>query len=250
VRALLGETVRLLGAHLHLLTLISLTVWLPGHVVRNYLEFFGASEESAAQSLGLVLMIQVFFDPLVVSATLSALGRVKQGLPVDYGIAMTEGMAAWGRLFVVRFLINCAVALPVLGGLGLRPSAPWGLVAGSLLLAVIIIGLPVLLVRFAVVDSVVVLDRGNAVTAWRRAAQLTAGRRWLILRTGASLLVLVFGFAMLFGQVFRMVPDLNHFVTRVLADCVLAVSQSVFTVAFFLIYWQARTAAAPVSTAP
>jgi hypothetical protein len=47
-----------------------------------------------------------------------------------------------------------------------------------------------------------------------------------------------------------MAPALNHFVARVLVDCVLAVSQSVFTVAFFLIYWQARTAAAPVSTAP
>ncbi len=249
VRALLGETVRLLGAHLDLFTLISLTVWLPGHVLRNYLEFFGPPEESAAQSLGLVLMIQVIFDPLVVSATLAALGRIKQGLPVGYGVAMTEGMAAWGRLFVVRFIINCAVALPVLGGLGIRPSTPWGLVAGSLLLAVAVL-LLVLLVRFAVVDSVVVLERGNVVTAWRRTARLTAGRRWLILRTAASLFVLILSFAMLVGQVFRMAPDLNHFVTRVLVDCVLAVSQSLFTVVFFLIYWQARTAAAPVSTAP
>ena len=245
---LLGETFRLLGAHLYLFTLISLTVWLPGHVMRNYLEFFGPPEESGAQSLGLVLMILVVFDPLVVSATLAALGRIKQSLPVSYGIALTEGMAAWARLFVVRSLVNCAVALPVLAGLGIRPSAPWGLVAGSLLLAVAIL-LMVLLVRFAVVDSVVVLERGNAVTAWRRAAQLTAGRRWLILRTAASLFVVILGVAMLFGQVLRMAPDLNHFVTRVLVDCVLAVSQSVFTVAFFLIYWRARTEAPAVPTA-
>ena len=247
MRALLGETGRLLGAHLYLFTLISLTVWLPGHIMRNYLEFFGPPEESGAQSLGLVLMIQVVFDPLVVSATLAALGRVKQGLPVSYGIAMTEGMAAWPRLFVVRFIINCAVALPVLGGLSIRPSAALGLVAGGLLLAVAIL-LMVLLVRFAVVDSVVVLEHGNAMTAWRRAAQLTAGRRWLILRTAASLFIVILGFAMLFGQVFRMAPEINHFVTRVLVDCVLAVSQSVFTVAFFLVYWRARAAVPAVPT--
>jgi hypothetical protein len=247
VRALLGETFRLFGGHLHLFTLISLTVWLPGHVVRNYLEFFGSPEESATQSLGLVLMIQAMFDPLVVSSTLVALARIKQGLPVSYGIAITEGMAAWGRLFVVRFIINCAVALPVLGGLGIRPSAPWGLVAASVLLGIAFVFLA-LLVRFAVVDSVVVLERGNAMTAWRRASQLTAGRRWVILWTATSLFVVVLGFALLCGQAFKVAPDLNHFVARVLVDCALAVSQSLFTVAFFLVYWRARVATTAVPT--
>jgi hypothetical protein len=248
VRALLEETGRLFGAHLHLFTLISLTVWLPGHILRNYLEFFGPPEESAAQSLRLLLMTQVFLDPLVVSATLAALGRIKRGLPVGYAVAMMEGAAAWARLLVVRFIIDCAVALPLLGGLGVRPSGPWGVMAGSLFLLIAIL-LLVVLVRFAVVDAVVVLERGNAVTAWRRAAQLTAGRRWLILWTAAALFVVLFAVAVLFGQLFRMAPDLNHFVTRVLVDCVLAVSQSVFTVAFFLIYWRARTEAPAVPAA-
>jgi hypothetical protein len=242
VRALLAETFRLLGAHLYLLTLISLTVWLPGHVLRNYLEFFGSPDEAAAQSLGLLLLIQVIFDPLVVSATLTVLGRVKQGLPVDYPVAMMEGMAAWGRLFVVRFILNCAVALPVVGGLALRHSDPAGIVSGGLSLIVAILVL-MLLLRYAVVDSVVVLEGGNAVTAWRRTAELTAGRRWLILRTAAVLFIAIFSVAMLVGQAFRMAPDLNHFVARVLVDCALAVSQSLFTVALFLIYWRARAAA-------
>jgi hypothetical protein len=248
VRALLGETGRLLFAHLHLFTLISLTVWLPGHVMRNYLEFFGPPEESGAQSLGLALTTQVFFDPLVVAATLSALARIKQGLPVSYGVAMMEGMTAWARLFMVRFIINCAVALPVLLGLGLRPTSAAGLGAGVLLLVASIL-LMSALVRFAVVDSVVVLEHGNALTAWGRAAQLTTGRRWLILRTAASLFVVILAIALLAGQAFRVAPDLNHFVARVLVDCVLAVSQSVFTVAFFLIYWRARVEAPAVPTA-
>jgi len=244
VLALLGETFRLLGAHLYLFTLISLTVWLPAHVLRNYLEFFGPPEDSAVQSLRLVLTVQAIFDPLVVSATLSALGRIKQGLPVGYAAAMLEGLAAWGRLFVVRFIVNCAVAAPALGVLGIGSSGPWSVAAGFLLLAVAILVL-VLLVRFAVVDAAVVLEGGNALTAWRRAARLTAGRRWLIVRAVAALFALVFGGTLLFGQLLKIAPELNHFVVRVLADCVIAVSQSLFTIALFLLYWRARADPVP-----
>ncbi len=240
----LGETFRLLAANLYLFTLISLTVWLPGHILRNYLEFFGLPEVSAAQSLSLALAIQVMFDPLVVSATLAALARIKQGLPVGYLIAMSEGMAAWWRLFLVRLIVNCAVAVPALGGLGIQPSGPSGLAAASLLVALAV--LLVLLVRYAVVDSVVVLEGGNAVTAWRRAARLTAGRRWPILGTAAVLFVVILSCAMLLGQAFKAAPELNNFVVRVLVDCVLAVGQSSFTVAFFLLYWRARAAVPPV----
>src|SRR5204862_3333093 len=102
VRALLGETFRVLSSHLYLFTLLSLTVWLPGHILRHYLEFFGSPEESGAQSLQLVLAMQVVFDPLVVGSVLCALGRIRRGQPLGYLIGLTEGMAAWGRLFVLR----------------------------------------------------------------------------------------------------------------------------------------------------
>ncbi len=241
--ALLGETFRLLATHLHLFTLISLTVWLPGHVLRNYLEFFGPHEGSTVQSLRVVLAFQVLLDPLVVSATLSAVNRIKQGLPVDYATAMGEGVAAWRRLFFVRFIINCAVVLPALGGLAIDPSGSRGLFAGSLLLAVAVL-VVVGLVRYAVVDSVVVLGGGNAVNAWRRAAELTAGQRWPILWTATVVFVAIFTFALLVAQVFKAAPELNHFVVRVLVDCVLAVGQSSFTIALFLFYWRARAATA------
>jgi hypothetical protein len=243
VWALLGETLRLLAGHLHLLTLISLTVWLPGHVLRAYLEFFGPPESAAIQSLRVVLTFQLVFDPLVVSATLSALHRIKQASPVDYAIAMGEGMTAWGRLFFVRLIVNSAVALPALGGLAIDPSGPGGLLAGLglLILAVLILAC---LVRYAVVDAVVVLDRATALTAWRAAARLTAGQRWPILGVAAVLLVGIFGAAMLAALLFKVAPALNHFILRVLVDCALAVGQSVFTIALFLFYWRARSAVA------
>ena len=84
--------------------------------MRHYLEFFGSTDESRAQSFRLVVAMQVVFDPLVVSSVLCALGRIKRSQPVGYLIALSEGMAAWGRLFVVRFIINSAIAVVVLGG--------------------------------------------------------------------------------------------------------------------------------------
>lgn len=239
---LLGETVRLLAAHLHLFTLISLTVWLPGHLARNYLEFFGPSERSLLPSLRLVLAIQLLFDPLVVAATLSALGRIKQGLPVGYATAMGEGLAAWWRLFLVRFVISSAVVLPALAGLAVVPAGVRGLVAASLLLAVAVLVL-IGLVRYAVVDSVVVLGGANVVTAWRRSARVTAGQRWPILWTATILFIVIFAGAILVGEVLRAAPELNHFVVRVMVDCALAVGQSAFTIALFLFYWRGRAAA-------
>src|SRR5262249_33276756 len=101
-------------------------------------------------------------------------------------LVMLEGLAAWGRLFVVRFVINCALALPALGALGIQPSGLRGIAAAGLFLTVAIVVL-VLLVRFAVVDAVVVLEGANVLTAWRRAARLTTGQRWLIVWTAAAL---------------------------------------------------------------
>jgi hypothetical protein len=140
-------------------------------------------------------------------------------------------------------IVNSAVALPALGGLAIDPSGPGGLLAGLglLILAVLILAC---LVRYAVVDAVVVLDRATALTAWRPAARLTAGQRWPILGVAAVLLVGIFGAAMLAALLFKVAPALNHFILRVLVDCALAVGQSVFTIALFLFYWRARSAVA------
>jgi hypothetical protein len=243
VWSVLGETFRLLATHLHLFTLISLTVWLPGHVLRNYLEFFAFPEASALPSLRVILAIQLLFDPLVVSATLCALSRIKQGLPVGYAAVMGEGVTAWGRLFFVRLIINCAVVLPALAALGIDPSGPRGLLSGIGLLG-LAVSILILLVRYAVVDSVAVLGGGNALTAWRRAARLTVGQRWPILWTTTVLFVVILAAALVVAQGFKAAPELNHFVVRVMVDCALAVGQSAFTIALFLFYWRARPAAA------
>jgi hypothetical protein len=248
VRALLGETARLLGAHLYLFTLVSLTVWLPGHVIRNYLEFFEPGPGGPLEAVRLGLMFQVIFDPLVVAATLAALSRIKRELPAGYRVVMTEGLAAWWRLFPVRFVIYLAVLLPTLGAALWRPGSAGTLLAGLALLAAgaLIIAL---VVRFAVIDSVVVLEGATVVTGWRRTAELTRGHRRTILATLGVLVGLTLGFAVGASQLFHAVPGANHFVVRVLFDCALAVSQSLFTIALFLVYWRSRMGALPSAAA-
>ena len=46
-RDILEETLRLLVRHFDLFTMIALTVWLPGHLVINYLDFFTTSKGAA-----------------------------------------------------------------------------------------------------------------------------------------------------------------------------------------------------------
>jgi len=245
VRAVLGETFRLLARHLHLFTLLSLTVWLPTHILLNYLEFFDPGEEAAGRALRIVLTAQVVLDPFVVSAMLSALVHIKRGGPVSYWQALAEGFAAWPRLMLVRFMVIWVLLMPSLGWLAIYTAGPaLQLVGGSFLVALSLLIL-FLLVRFALVDSVVVLDGASPFSAWRRAAAITAGQRWSILGTAAVLFVLIFGLAVIGGQAFRAVPGANHFVARVLFDCVLAVSQSLFTISLFLFYWRKQGIPSP-----
>jgi len=196
VRAVLGETFRLLGSHLHLFTLISLTVWLPTHVVLNYLEFFDPGEDSAGRALRIVLTAQVVLDPFVASALLSALARIKQGAPVSYWQALAEGFSAWPRLMLVRFVAIWVLLLPSLGWLAVYTGGPALKLAGGGILIALALTILVLLVRFALVDSVVVLGGASLFSAWRQAAELTAGQRWSILWTATVLFTLIFGLAL------------------------------------------------------
>jgi hypothetical protein len=245
VRAVLGETFRLLGSHLHLFTLLSLTVWLPTHVLLNYLEFFDPGEDSAGRALRIALTAQVVLDPFVVSAMLSALARIKQGAPAGYWQALAEGFSAWPRLMLVRFVVIWVLLLPSLGWLAVYAGGPALQLVGGAALVGLSIAILVLLVRFALVDSVVVLGGASPLTAWRQAAALTAGQRWSILWTATVLFALILGLALAGGQAFRSVPGANHFVARVLFDCVLAVCQSLFTIALFLFYWRRQGIPAP-----
>jgi hypothetical protein len=228
-RDILEETFRLLARHLDLFTLIALTVWLPGHLVINYIDFFAASKDTAdaaARGFRVGLMVEAIFGPLVVAATLAAVARIKRGEPASYVHALVDGLVAWPRIFIARLVVSVLV------------------LAG--LIALVVPGL-ILLVRLSFVDALVVVDRAPLGAALRASNALTAGRRLAIFWTTGFLFVVVFSLAM---SLSALAGAVHHFVVQVLIDCVIAVTQTVFTIAVFLFYREARLAAAERASAP
>ena len=227
-RDILEETFRLLARHFHLFTLIALTVWLPGHLIINYIDFFATSRGAAdagARGFRIGLMVEGAFGPLVVAATLSALARITRGEPPSYAQAMRHGLAMWPRLFIARLVASALI------------------LAG--LIALVVPGV-IILVRLSFVDAVVVLDGAPLGAALSASNALTAGRRPAIFWTGGFLFVTVFSVAMTLSALAGLA---DHFVVQVLVDCVIAVTQTVFTIALFLFYREALQAAAPAPAA-
>jgi len=228
-RDILEETFRLLARNFHLFTLIALTVWLPGHLVINYIDFFATSKgaaDAAARGFRVGLMVEGVFGPLVVAATLAALARIKRGEPAGYDQAMRDGFAMWPRLFMARLVASALV------------------LAG--LIALVVPGVLVL-VRLCFVDALVVLDGAPLGAALRGSNALTAGRRLSIFWTGGILFAVVFSVTMTLSA---LASAANHFVVQVLVDCVIAVTQTVFTIALFLFYRQGRAALPVAPLAP
>ncbi len=169
-------------------------------------------------------MVEAIFGPLVVASTLAALARIKREEPASYPQALLDGLVAWPRIFIARLVVSALV------------------LAG--LVALVVPGV-MILVRLAFVDALVVLDGTPLRVALKASNTLTAGRRPALFWTGGFLFAAVFSLAMALSA---LASAANHFVVQVLTDCVIAVTQTVFTIALFLFYWQARHAA--VAAAP
>ncbi len=172
-RDILEETFRLLVRHFDLFTMIALTVWLPGHLVINYIDFFASSKgaaDAAARSFRAAVLVEGLFGPLVVAATLAALLSIKQGQPARYLAAMKWALMLWPRLFLTRLVVSVIV------------------LAG--LIALVVPGV-MLLVRLAFVDALVALDGLPLGQALRISNALTDGRRRGIFWTGGFLFAAV-----------------------------------------------------------
>ena len=237
MRATLQEALALFGAHLHVLTLLSLTVWLPVHVLVNYLEFFGETPPEPGRTFAVGLLAQATLDPLAAGAILTVLARAKLGQPVEYWTALLDGARAWSRLLPVRLALMTMLVLPAIAARDLHPGSA-GAAAGLVLLALTVAAVVFLLV-FALAESVVVLEGRSVFSCWRRAAALRAGRRRVIFGTALVVFGLLSSVAVLASLTLRADPALNHFVVRTLFDCALSVSQTLFTIALFVVYWRA-----------
>jgi hypothetical protein len=166
-----AEAIRLFCTNFVLIASIILTVWLPGNLFAEYLIWYVPTDDEFMRSYRVTTIIEWVFGPIYWGALVYAFAQLKEGRRPSYVEAISVGLRTWGRLFSARFF-----------------AGVW-IVFGLILLVVPGI---VLMVRYAFIDAVVVLEGvgGDVLEgvgsdyARRRSAELTRGFRWQIFLAG------------------------------------------------------------------
>jgi len=217
----LAESVGLLGSNLWLFSLITLTVWLPGNVLINYVAYHvPLTEEQALMApVRMTMWIEGIFGPIYFGATIYALSKLKQGQTVSYAEAIGVGFRNWGALFAARFVAGLIILLG--------------------LIAFIIPGI-YLSLRYALLDSTVILEGASVSKARQRSAKLTEGRKLQIFGTAMVFYVGATLLSFLIYLPLNFVPQLNTMAVAVVIDCILDIGFLVIAIAMFLYYWEAR----------
>jgi hypothetical protein len=214
------EAIRLLGTNFVLIASITLTIWLPGNLLAEYLIWNAPSDDAAMMlSFQVGSLLESFFGPISGGALVYALAQLKEGRRPSYWEALSVGLRNWGRLFAARFFAGFYILL------------------GLILLVVPGI---MLMVRYAFIDPVVVLEGASGDRARRRSAELTRGFRWQIFLAGLlfSVIVVPLGFVIRIPYE-EFFPALNTMATDVAVDCVFDLVYVILQIVIFLYYWQA-----------
>jgi hypothetical protein len=217
-----GLAFRLLGENLLVYAPIILTIWIPGNIAIDWLTSSAPPGQELFVSFRVSALIQSIFGPISIGALIFAVASRMDGVKVGYFEAMGVGLRNWGRLFAVNFVAGILITLGYI--------------------ALIVPGI-ILMVRFALIDPVVVLERSTVPRA--RSTELTAGRRWPIF--GSSLLFYTFlllcSVAVDFAieTVAESVDWLDLRWSGIATSCVFNLFESVFTTVMVLFYLDARS---------
>jgi hypothetical protein len=212
----LGEAISLLFSNIVLFTLIILTVWLPGNILINLYVYY-ASSPDFWNLIRLSMFFEGIFGPIYIGAMVYVLFQIKQNRKVSYKESISVGFKNWGRLFVARWIAGIIIMLGFI--------------------ALIIPGI-ILTIRYAVLDSAVILEGASSSQARSRSVELTKGMRWKIF--GILLLFLVIYIVVSF-VVYIPLDFFDHIILSVSLDCILDVIYGISVIILFLIYWEAKS---------
>jgi hypothetical protein len=214
-----AEALRLWRTNFALIAAIVLTVWLPGNLLGEYLIWHVPSDDDALRSYRVSAFIEGAFGAIYSAALVYALAQVKKGRRPSYFEAIAVGFRNWGRLFSARFFAGI-----------------WILIG---LIVFVVPGI-VLMVRYAFLDAVVVLERAGGDSARRRSTELTRGFRWQIFLAAflffAAFVPLTYLIRVPYERFF---PALNTMAMDVAVDCALDIVHAIIQIVIFLYYWQA-----------
>jgi hypothetical protein len=226
----ISEATKLLFSNLILFGSIVLTVWLPGSILLVYLRLYvfpettgGNEVQMFVQELRVSNLIEISFGPLYIGAILYAASQLKQGLQPMYRESMAYSAKKSFKLLTTRLGTGLIVLL--------------GLIA--LIIPGIILGL-----RFALIDSIVVLEGLEGVSARNLSIKLTKGKRWQILGsmilTFVGILIAIFLVSFSLYLLLSLTGQTENFIIAVICECISNLLLVLPIIILFLFYWDAK----------
>ncbi len=168
-------------------------------------------------------LIEAIFGPFYVGALIYAASKITKEMPVDYVQSMTHAASRSFKLLGTRI----GTGLIVLVGL----------------IALIIPGV-VLALRFALIDSVVVLEDIEGASARNLSIQLTKGKRWNILGTMILAFLGIFLGSFLISFLLYLpvsfIGQKENFVIAVITECAVNILTAIPILILFLFYKDAK----------
>jgi len=210
---------RLLFGQLPLFAALVLTIWIPGHLLIDMAVGGNPNQADPVTVLLLGQLVLIVFGPIYDAGIITALAGRMSGERTSYLEAMRAGLHHWGRLFGARVVAYLFVFL------------------GSI--AFIIPGL-ILLIRFMLIDEVVVLEGAGVSESRQRSTQLTWGKALQIFRAWVVSNALVMIFALSLATLLELAGLQNYPLVADACGCLISVFAVFFNCLLFLYYWEAR----------
>lgn len=226
----LREATKLLTENSILLSLIVMTVWLPGTILLVYLRLYvfpeslgGDEYRIFVQEFRIATAIELAFGPIYLGAIIHVLSQLKQGLQATYSESMSYAARKSFKLLSTRVVTNLIVFVG--------------------LIALIIPGI-ILSLRFALIDSIVVLEGKTGASARNLSTELTQGKRWNILGSmilaflGVVIAILVIANIAYLPLAF--IGQDENFFLAVIVECISSILLVFPMIVLFLYYWDAK----------
>jgi hypothetical protein len=216
----LGAAIGILVNDLLLFGLITATIWLPANLLIEYIVYQHMDDAEAVMGqMRLYNLANGILSPITIGASVYATSRILQGQPVGVGEALGVGFRRWVSLFGARLVAGILIMLGFI--------------------ALIVPGI-YLTIRWALLDSVVILEEEGVNASRARSNKLVTGRAWQILGTGLAFFAGYLLFATLISLPIQLVEGLDNFVVAALLSTVLDLSYVVLAIALVLYYFDAR----------
>jgi hypothetical protein len=167
------------------------------------MDYFVFDPDDFRKSFQLSRLLENFVGIIATAGVISVGYNSLRGEPVSAGEALSDGVSAWGRMWLTRFVTGVS------------------LVVGFICL--IIPGI-YLLVRLAIVEPIAVCEHIYGPAAMRRSFELTKGRFWTVFLLGVVVVCVTIATLACIILPFVLIPSLDHWLidagTSLIADLI------------------------------